>query len=165
MPSAQGVSPTLDFSRPDVVQSFWVINDTVMGGVSTAQLRTIAGAMAFEGEVSLENNGGFASCRGPVTFPARSAALLLTVRGDGQRYQLTLKIDDSMNAPQYQAAFMAPRDWQTLRFESSAFTARFRGRAVTAPRLELGEARYVGLLISDRQVGPFRIELRSIAAE
>jgi NADH dehydrogenase [ubiquinone] 1 alpha subcomplex assembly factor 1 len=165
MPSAHGVAPTLDFSSPDVVRTFRVINDAVMGGVSTSRLRWTEGAMAFEGEVSLEKGGSFASCRGPVTFPAGSAVLLLTVRGDGQRYKLTLKLDDSTTTPQYQAAFVAQRDWQTLRFEPAAFAASFRGRAISAPRLEMGEVRYVGLLISDRQMGPFKVELRRISVE
>ncbi|GEM_PF-6236593 len=41
--------------------------------------------MLFEGAVSLENNGSFASFRGPLRIPAESAALLLKVRGDGKR--------------------------------------------------------------------------------
>ena len=63
----------------------------------------------FEGEVSLDRNGGFASLRGPISFPAESAALLLKVRGDGQRYKVTLKLDDSPGTGQYQADFVAPR--------------------------------------------------------
>lgn len=153
----------IDFSNPDSLRSFSVINDGVMGGGSTSRLRSMDGAMVFEGEVSLENNGGFASCRGPVTFPARSAALLATVRGDGQRYKLTLKLDDSTSAPQYQAAFVAPREWQTLRFTPADFAASFRGRAVVAPIVRFVDVHYIGLLISDRQSGPFKIELKDIA--
>src|SRR5512134_3474546 len=107
--------------------------------------------MVFEGEVSLENNGGFASFRGPVRFPAKSAALLVMVRGDGQRYKLTLKVDDSTSTPQYQAAFVAPRDWQTLRFEAANFAASFRGRAISSPILRFVDVQYIGLLISDKQ--------------
>jgi monofunctional biosynthetic peptidoglycan transglycosylase len=165
MPSAHAKPPLLDFSSSDVVQTFRVINDAVMGGVSTSRLGATGGAMVFEGEVSLENNGGFASFRGPVRFPARSAALLVTVRGDGQRYKLTLKLDDSTSTPQYQAAFVAPREWQTLRFEAADFAASYRGRAVAAPRLELGAVRQFGLLISDRQSGAFKVELRDLGSE
>ncbi len=135
MPPAHAGPPLLDFSSAEVVRAFRVINDGVMGGVSTSRLSSAAGAMRFEGEVSLENNGGFASFRGPVRFPAESAALLLTVRGDGQRYKLTLKLDDSPGTAQYQAAFVAPREWQTLRFEPADFAASFRGRAVAAPMM------------------------------
>ena len=41
--------------------------------------------MLVEGVVSLENNGSFASFRGPLRILAESAALLLKVRGDGKR--------------------------------------------------------------------------------
>lgn len=118
--------------------------------------------MVFEGEVSLENNGGFASFRGPVRFQAESAALLLTVRGDGQRYKLTLKVDDRTSTPQYQTAFVAPRDWQTLRFEAVNFAASYRGRAIVAPIVRFVDVQYIGLLVSDKQSGPFKIELKGI---
>lgn len=121
--------------------------------------------MLFEGEVSLDNNGGFASMRGPVRFPAQSAALLVTVRGDGQRYKLTLKLDDSTSTPQYQAAFVAPREWQTLRFEAADFAASYRGRAIVAPIVRFVDVQYIGLLISDKQSGPFKIELKDVRAE
>ncbi len=165
MPSEHDSPPLLDFSRSEVVQTFRVINDVVMGGVSTSRLGSTLGAMVFEGKVSLENNGGFASLRGPVRFPAESAALLLTVRGDEQRYKLILKLDDSTGTAQYQAAFVAPREWQTLRFKPADFTASFRGRAVVAPIVRLVDVQYVGLLISDKQSGAFRIELQDVRAE
>jgi NADH dehydrogenase [ubiquinone] 1 alpha subcomplex assembly factor 1 len=165
MPFAHAGPPLLDFSSSEVVQTFRVINDVVMGGVSTSRLLSTDGAMAFEGEVSLENNGGFASLRGPVRFPEKSTALLATVRGDGQRYKLTLKLDDSTGTAQYQAAFVAPREWQTLRFKPADFAAGFRGRAVVAPTVRLVDVQYVGLLISDTQSGAFRIELKDIRAE
>lgn len=155
----------LDFSSADVVRTFQVINDDVMGGMSTSRLRLASGSMAFEGEVSLANRGGFAAFRGPVRFPAESTALLLTVRGDGRRYKLTLKLDDRSGTAQYQAAFVASQQWQTLRFQPADFQASFRGRAVAAPPVQFGDVRYLGLLISDQQSGPFTIELRQIRAE
>lgn len=165
MPSAHAGSSLLDFSRPEVARSFRVVNDGVMGGVSTSRLSPADGAMLFAGELSLENNGGFASFRGPAEFPAGSAALLLTVRGDGKRYKLVLKPDEGASTVQYQAAFVAPHAWQTLRFEAADFTASFRGRPAAAPALRFADVRHCGLLISDRQVGPFKIELKQIAAE
>ena len=165
MPSAHGGSPLLDFSRSEVGRAFRVINDGVMGGASTSRLSAVAGAMLFEGELSLENNGGFASFRGAVRLPAESAALLLTVRGDGQRYKLTLKLDDGAGAAQYQAAFVAPHAWRTLRFEPAEFAASFRGRPVAAPIVRFADVQYFGLLISDRQSGPFKLELKDMGAE
>jgi NADH dehydrogenase [ubiquinone] 1 alpha subcomplex assembly factor 1 len=165
MPSAHGGSPLLDFSRSEVVRVFRVINDGVMGGVSTSRLSAVAGAMLFEGALSLENNGGFASFRGAVRLPAESAALLLTVRGDGQRYKLTLKLDEAAGTAQYQAAFVAPHAWRTLHFEPADFTASFRGRPVAAPIVGFADVRYFGLLISDKQSGPFKIELNYMGTD
>ncbi len=163
--SAEAGASRVDFSNPDIVRSFRVIADGVMGGASTARLGSTAGSMVFEGEVSLANNGGFASCRGPVVFPARSATLRVTVRGDGQRYKLTLKPDDGPDTAQYQAAFVAPREWQTLRFAPSDFVASYRGRPAAALPLRFAAMRYLGVLISDRQAGEFRIELKSVESE
>ncbi|GAA4411999.1 CIA30 family protein [Quisquiliibacterium transsilvanicum] len=155
----------LDFSDQSVAAEFRVINDGVMGGVSNSRLSQIDGALRFEGQVSLDNNGGFASFRGPLRVPAGAAALLVTLRGDGQRYKLTLKLDDSNATAQYQARFSAPREWTTLRFSPADFTASFRGRPVAAPPLDFGGVRSVGVLISDGQAGAFRVELRTLRAE
>ncbi len=157
-------SPSLDFSRAEVVPTFWVVNDGVMGGMSSSRLSAAPGAMLFEGEVSLANNGGFASFRGPVRFPAHSSVLILTVRGDGRRYRLTLKLVDDSGAAQYQAAFVAPHEWAALRFQPTDFAASLRGRAVSAPAVSFADVRYVGLLIAEKQSGRFNIELKSIAA-
>lgn len=165
MPSAHAGPPLLDFSRPEVVREFRIVNDAVMGGVSTSKLSQTGAGVRFEGEVSLENNGGFASFRGPVRFPVESAGLLATVRGDGQRYKLILKLDDSTSTAQYQTVFVAPREWQTLRFVPPDFAAVFRGRAVAAPVVRLVDVQYFGALISDKQSGAFRLELRDVRAD
>jgi len=154
MPFAHAGQPLLDFSSSEVVQTFRVINDVVMGGASTSRLRSTDGAMVFEGEVSLENNGGFASFRGPVKFPAKSAALLVTVRGDGQRYKLTLKLDDVRRA-----------NGKRCVSNAANFAASYRGRAIVVPIVRFVEVNYVGLLISDRQSGAFRIELKDVKIE
>jgi len=165
MSRAHAAEPLLDFADPDAARAFRVINDAVMGGVSSSRLRSAADALVFEGVLSLENNGGFASFRGPVRIASHASAMLLTVRGDGQRYKLTLKPDDGNASPQYQAPFTAPAHWTTLRFAPTDFTASFRGRSVDAPALDLGSMRAIGLLISDRQAGPFSVELGRIDIE
>ena len=155
----------IDFTDDAVAAEFRVINDGVMGGVSSSRLRPVDGALRFEGSVSLENNGGFASFRGPVRLPAAATALMVTLRGDGQRYKLTLKLDDSNATAQYQARFTAPREWATLRFEPADFSASFPGRAVAAPPLVFGEVRAVGVLISDGQAGAFHLELKDLRSD
>ena len=132
------VEAMLDFTRAAAARGFCVINDGVMGGVSSSRLEFAADGMLFTDKVSLYNNGGFASFRGPVRFPAGARALLLTVRGDGQSYKLSLKQDDSNATGQYQASFTVPREWATLRFvptDSAAAGALLLFGAVQVTRI------------------------------
>lgn len=165
MITARAPVPLLDFSRPDVLRDLRIVNDAVMGGISTSRLGQTSAGLRFDGEVSLANNGGFASFRGPVRVPEGSNGLLATVRGDGQRYKLILKLDGGTGTSQYQAGFVAPREWQTLRFVPGDFSAGFRGRAVAAPVVRLVDVQYLGVLISDRQSGAFRMELKDVRAD
>ena len=53
-----------DFGDPAAVTEWNAIDDRVMGGVSGSRLRhDPTGHAVFEGSVSLERNGGFASIR------------------------------------------------------------------------------------------------------
>ena len=147
------------------VHRFNVINDGVMGGVSGSSLRLEDKAVLFSGFVSLENNGGFASFRGPASIPGGTKALQLSVRGDGKRYKLTLKHSEDNAAPQYQANFDTSGAWETLLFAPGQFRASFRGRPVDTEPLDFSRVRSLGVLISDRQDGPFKLLIRRITAQ
>ena len=140
------------------------VDDVVMGGRSASTARVTAeGTLLFEGSVSLEDGGGFASLRsGPARHDLSGASgIRLRVRGDGKRYRLSLRTDARFDGVQYQAAFTAPDgEWALLDLPWSRFEARFRGRPVAdAPPLEPAAVRWLGLLISDRQEGRFSLEL------
>lgn len=98
----------IDFSEPDAVLPWKAIDDRVMGGVSRSRLRhDPAGHAVFEGQVSFDNGGGFASLRND-RFSIGSPevhALLLEVRGDGRRYKLNLRSDEAYDGINYQIAF------------------------------------------------------------
>jgi hypothetical protein len=54
--------PLFDFSDISALGAWFVLNDGVMGGVSQSRILASAStALLFTGNVSLENNGGFAS--------------------------------------------------------------------------------------------------------
>jgi hypothetical protein len=156
-----------DFADPQAAQAWRAIDDRVMGGVSRSRLRhDAAGHAVFEGEVSLERNGGFASVRsaaGAWGMPG-AQAVLLTVRGAPRQYKLSLLMDDGFDGVNYQAGFGPTAQWSALRLPVADFRASFRGREIpNAEPLEPGRIRQVGLLIANRQAGPFALELRSIA--
>jgi len=145
------------------------IDDRVMGGVSQSHLRFDAGGWAvFEGTVSLERNGGFASVRSkPCAFQlAGVSAFWLEVKGDGKRYKLNLRTDDAFDGVNYQVVFTPPAgQWLEIELPLAAFQATFRGRVVsTAEPLNPAHLRQVGLVIAERQSGSFSLALRAIGA-
>lgn len=159
----------LDFSSPAGEGLWETVNDVVMGGLSRSRFYVAPGGFAvFEGEVSLDNSGGFASAR---TLPAEfglggHAGLSLRVRGDGRSYRLRLRTDDHFDGPAYQAGFdTRPGEWVVIRLPFESFTPVFRGRAVSgAPPLGPERVRRIGIMIADRQEGAFRLEIAWIKA-
>jgi NADH dehydrogenase [ubiquinone] 1 alpha subcomplex assembly factor 1 len=153
---------SLDFTIPHTVNEMWVVNDGVMGGVSQSRVSYDTEGAVFEGIVSLENGGGFASVRSPIIIPVGSSALDVTIRGDEKNYKLVLRTDSSPRSPLYQADFSSTRVWKSHRFVPSDFKASFRGRPVDAPALVFSNVREIGILIANQQKGAFRIQLKSV---
>lgn len=157
-----------DFADPNVANAWHAIDDRVMGGVSRSALRSDPGGHAvFEGEVSLERNGGFASVRSApaVRGKADAQACILEVRGEARRFKLNLLTAGTFDGLNYQAAFTPDPDrWQTLRIPLAEFRPSFRGREVPgAPPLDPARIRQIGLMIAERQAGPFALAIRRIS--
>jgi hypothetical protein len=156
-----------DFNDPGATLAWQAIDDRVMGGMSRSTLRhDPAGHAVFEGTVSLERNGGFASVRSSPGERGLSGATacLIELRGDNKQFKLGLLTDDGFDSLNYQASF-APEgsDWQTWHLPLADFRASFRGREVTgAPPLAPARIRQVGLMIAARQAGRFELHLRRI---
>ena len=157
-----------DFTDPTAASAWRAIDDRVMGGISRSTLRhDPAGHAVFEGTVSLERNGGFASVRSSPGDRGNSGAesCHIEVRGDAKQFKLSLLTDDGFDSINYQAGF-APMgtDWQTLYLPLADFRASFRGRDVLdAPALDPAGIRQVGLMIAARQAGPFALHIRRIS--
>jgi hypothetical protein len=158
----------VDFRRSPAADWF-VVNDGVMGGVSTSTMEVTAdGTGVFAGRLSLENNGGFASVR---TSPASGdlsafAGLVLRVRGDGRRYQVRLRTDRRFDGLAYRAEFDTEAGrWITVVLPFDSFDPTFRGYVPPdAPPLDPGAIRQLGLLIGDEREGAFRLEVQRIIA-
>jgi len=124
-----------DFRRDDLVSLLgtpWrAVSDQVMGGISTARIarRTHAGrsALCLSGQVSLENNGGFAQMNLALAaagaFDARAfVGVHLVQCGNGATYHLHLKTEATVLPWQsYRATFVSTADWQEIRLPFTAF--------------------------------------------
>jgi hypothetical protein len=157
-----------DFQAASGSAEWQVVNDEVMGGTSRSQFTVANGVAVFSGVVSLENNGGFASVRSVPTRRDLTGcdAFQLRVRGDGRRYKFTARTAGSFDAPLYQAVFATKAgEWEEHRLSMPEFVPTFRGRVLYGePPLELANVISVGFLISEKQAGPFRIEIAWIRA-
>ncbi len=160
----------LDFDD-DAEAALWKpVDDGVMGGVSRSSLTlTGPGIARFGGDVSLENFGGFASVRTPPRAweTANATAFVLRVRGDGHAYKFAVRTDDRFDGIQYQSRFTPrPGDWSEVRLPLDSFVPTFRGRRIPlVPSLGPSHVRALGLMISDRQAGPFELLVDWIAVE
>lgn len=155
-----------DFHDANEAARWRPTDDVVMGGQSSSAMLAGDGVGIFAGELSLERGGGFASVRRREQVVDLSAcdAIELRVRGDGKRYKLNLRTSDSFDGVVYQAAFETqPGTWLTAELSLADFAPRFRGRPASG-MLDRAHVSSLGLLISDRQSGPFRLEVEAIAA-
>lgn len=157
-----------DFAGGASDRAWQVINDDVMGGVSSSRFGMSNRVAVFGGSLSLENNGGFASVRSRPARPdlADCEAFLIRVRGDGHRYKFTARTDVGFDGPIYQASFRTkPGEWEELRIPMKDFVPTFRGRVLSnEPPLNPSKVTSVGFLISDQQAGPFQLEVAWIKA-
>jgi monofunctional biosynthetic peptidoglycan transglycosylase len=118
--------------------------------------------------MSLENNGGFASVRGSLEAGALEgiSKIAIRVRGDGQTYQLRLRTSPAFDGVAYVADLETVRgEWTTVTIAIRSFEPSFRGfRPRNAPPLDPGDVRQIGLMLTDKQDGPFRIDIGWIDA-
>jgi monofunctional biosynthetic peptidoglycan transglycosylase len=152
-----------DFQNTTNTAAWQVVNDDVMGGVSTSSFRLTNGVALFQGKVSLENNGGFASVRslpGPHDL-AGSEAFFIRVRGDGHSYKLTARTGPDFDSAIYQSVFTTKKgEWEEHRLPFKQFIPTYRGRVLTGePPLDPAHVTSLGFLISDKQDGPFQLEV------
>lgn len=142
--------------------------DGVMGGLSSGRVTSSApGVLAFSGDLSLENNGGFSQIRRPVDGEdfAGADGIELRVRGDGRSYNFDLRAANArVMAGSYQTAFETINGtWITIRLPFEAFTLTSFGREVRqAPELEPTKIESLGLTLSDKVEGAFLLEIDSI---
>jgi len=160
-------SVTYDFTTQAAVANWSVQNDTVMGGVSESSSTWVDKQMVFSGNLSLENNGGFVSCFGPVdeklpSLMNGSTAIRLRATGDGKTYLFQLRSNDGTNYVQ-RFTSTAKKD-QVYVLPLSDFTSvDWRLMEIAdAPAMETSNIYQMGIYLVDKQTGPFRIAITSI---
>ena len=161
--------PVFDFPTVGDVAGWSVVNDTVMGGVSTGQLAWQDGALVFTGELSLDNNGGFASVRSPLIDPtaaagwADRAGLAVAAQGDGRVWTVEVRTDGEDGG--WISTITTSADELTaveLPWATFAPVTRFLDPRQPAAPLDPSRIASVAFYLVDGIEAPFRLALRSI---
>ena len=163
-------SMVTDFSNAEEADLWRSVDDVVMGGVSQSGLSVTPTATGvFAGDLSLENNGGFASVRRNVEDVdfAGTSAIALRVKGDGRPYQLRLQTKTTNDTISYRSEFETTAgEWIELRLPIADMEPVFRGEVVPdAPELSPNDVKQLGFLLADKQPGAFRLETDWIRLE
>ena len=144
-----------------------VVNATVMGGRSSSRWTSNSSAFIFEGNLSLENNGGFASIRCELKNNdlSNEDGIYLKVKGDGRKYQFRIQSKVSRWA-NYSNEFKTKKDLvQTFYLPFKDFKPSWRGRRLNnLPNLKGGDVTGIGFLLGDKIQGKFKLEIIEVGA-
>jgi NADH dehydrogenase [ubiquinone] 1 alpha subcomplex assembly factor 1 len=158
-----------DFGTMENLDDWLIVNDGVMGGLSESKF--ILGdnnSAVFSGNVTLENNGGFASTRTKaMQFQLDGfKGILIRVKGDGKKYHFRIRTDDRFDGIAYRHHFETDMDqWQTISVPFNKCVPVFRGRILQdVEPVSPKDIHQIGFLISDKQSGEFHLEVQWIKA-
>ncbi len=157
------------FTEAGDIADWGTVNDTVMGGVSSSSASWEAGAMVFSGELSLDNNGGFTSVRGPIVpelggLLADASEVVVETVGDGKTYLLQLRtIDDLLYVQRFATGEGSDASYR-LPLADFEPVGRFLDPLPGAPALDPSRVGQMVIYLLDKQEGPFRLAVQRIAA-
>ncbi len=155
------------FNQAESVDSWFAVDDRVMGGISNSELIWATTHARFQGVVSPENNGGFCSVRSPlpIAIPEDHDHLWIESNGDTKLYAISLRTSKTPRGINYMADFKPANNFTRIELPLTEFAAQFRGRSVVdAPELHAQDIIQLGIMISDAQYGAFELDLKAIGA-
>ena len=156
-------SVVIDFGKEQGAYGWRIVNDDVMGGRSASSAYLTDNTLYFEGEVSLENNGGFASIRAPYGKYDLSSfqEVVIRARGTSRDFALSFDTNRAWYRPNYKVNFTPSEDWREFRFQLNDLNeysvGRPTGRTIDPDKLEA--VKRLGIILYDKQAGPFWLEV------
>ena len=141
-----------------------ITNDDVMGGLSSSRLKAQSAGLVFAGELSRENNGGFASVLGSLAQPLHGfGAIRLKVSGDGRQYQLRLRETRDSRSVAWRAVFTAGEQPTQLTLSPEQFEPVVRGKKVVGAKpLESTPICHLGFMLAGGEPGDFHLQVHEM---
>ena len=171
-----------DFTNPNssVKETWGAVDDVVMGGVSQSNIQLIDQKAIFTGNVSTENNGGFASVRTRNLEPPLDLSdyegIELRVIGDGKRYKFITRCEGKWDGIGYCYSFDTVYNFPTtikipfkdlipvFRAKTVQEAEEFKQEKVYSIQLMLSKFEYDGGLNPKFEAGSFKLEVEYIKA-
>lgn len=152
------------FNKTSDISNWSIVDDVVMGGKSSGNFYlNEEGHGVFEGQISLDNNGGFSSLR--YRFKELSTTsyskIILKVKGDGKRYQLRIK-SKSSDYYSYITFFNTSKEWETIELSLSNMYPTFRGRKLNMSNYDKERIEEIAFLIGNKKAEVFKLDIDSI---
>ena len=156
-----------DFNKKSDLQDWIIVNDVVMGGRSSSTFKLDEdGLGVFEGNISLENNGGFSSLR--YRFLKRTikgaTQVKITLRGDGKKYQFRVK-SNAGDYYSYIVPFLTSGEWQEIVIPLGDMYPSFRGRRLNQPNFSNDSIEELTFLIGNKKSERFKLLIDKIVLE
>ena len=156
-----------DFNKDCNIQGWEIVDDMVMGGKSSGSFRLSPdGFGLFEGQISLENNGGFSSVsyRFQKLKVHKDSRIIIKIKGDGKNYQLRVK-DDSSNYYSYIIPFATSGEWQEIEIPLKDMYPSFRGTRLDLPNFSQDHIEELVFLIGNKKPEKFKLLIDTIALD
>ena len=146
-----------------VSQNEWeIVNDNVMGGVSTGDFMTQNNELIFFGKLSSKFNGGFASIRTREIIQLNNSKKInLKVIGDGNTYQIRIK-DNSSNYYSYQQEFETNGLEQEITLSLSEFKPIYRGTYLSTENFDKKLISELSFMIVSKKEPDFKLRIIEI---
>ena len=160
------ISPNyeIDFGQKTGGQDWQIINDGVMGGLSKGQVEISEETLIFKGTVSLENNGGFTSLRGPYQNYDLSNFETLTIKykSTGQDIAFRMKLHERWYMPYFKANLRSTdNEWQTVSIPLKDFE-QYRVGDATGQKMspkDLANVIGLGFITNSKKASAFQFEV------
>lgn len=153
-----------DFNKNSNIQDWKIVDDVVMGGQSAGNFNLNAdGFGVFEGNISLDNNGGFSSLRYrfPQIMVKNYTLISIKLKGDGKNYQFRIK-SNSGDYYSYIAPFSSSGEWQELEIPLKEMYPSFRGKRLDQPNFNEGTIEEIAFLIGNKKAEKFKLMIDKI---
>jgi len=153
-----------DFNSESDLSNWMVVDDVVMGGRSDGSFYINSdGHGVFEGDVSLENNGGFSSirCRFEQTDVSKFSKIVIRLKGDSKEYQVRVKTN-SQDYYSYITYMSTGNEWETIEISLNEMYPSFRGRKLNDPNFPGEQMEEIGFLIGNKKAEQFKLMIDKI---